>query len=112
MRPATSEENMRPPRYGLVALVFANLLFAFGPVLVRFSDTAPIASAFWRMAIALPLIALLAKATTRGGLRVSRGMAVVNAASGLLFAADVASWHLGIVRTKAANATLLAIPLA
>ncbi|MEP6786177.1 MAG: DMT family transporter, partial [Sphingomonadales bacterium] len=106
MSPAASEESLRPPRYGLVALIVANALLAFGPVLVRFSDTGPIASAFWRMALALPVIALLAKVTARGTRRISPGLIAVIAVSGVLFAADLASWHLGIVRTKAANATL------
>lgn len=107
MTPVASEEKLSAPRYGLVALLSANALLAFGPILVRFSDTGPIASAFWRMAIALPILAVLAKLTSRGGHRMSRGIAIVLALSGILFAADLASWHLGIVRTKAANATLL-----
>lgn len=107
MTPVASEEKLSAPRYGLVALLSANALLAFGPILVRFSDTGPIASAFWRMAIALPILAVLAKLTSRGGHRMSRGIAIVLALSGILFAADLASWHLGIVKTKAANATLL-----
>lgn len=106
MTAVASEEKLSAPRYGLVALIAANALLAFGPILVRFADTGPIASAFWRMALALPILAVLAKVSAKGGPRITTGLAVVIGLSGLMFAADLASWHLGIVRTKAANATL------
>lgn len=97
---------LAPPRFGLLALIAANLLLALGPMLVRLADTGPVASAFWRMALALPLIAALALATRRGPFGFTPALIGIVAVSGLLFAADLASWHLGIVRTKAANATL------
>lgn len=106
MNSIARKETLPPPRYGLLALITANALLAFGVILVRFSDTGPVASAFWRMAIALPVIALLAGTTSRGNTRLSGGLVLIIIVSGLLFAADLASWHLGIVRTKAANATL------
>ena len=106
MSATASEEKLEDPRYGLIALVVANALLALGPMLVRMADTGPISSAFWRMAIALPLIAILARVVPQSGGRMTRALVIIIAASGLLFAADLASWHLGIVRTKAANATL------
>ena len=106
MTEAATEENLRAPRYGLAALIVANALLALGPLLVRLSDTGPVASAFWRMALALPLIALLSLTFTRRRQVYTPMLIGIIAVSGLLFAADLASWHLGIVRTKAANATL------
>ena len=106
MTGAATQENLPAPRYGLVALIVANALLALGPLLVRLSDTGPVASAFWRMALALPLIALLSLAFTRRRQAYTPMLIGIIAVSGLLFAADLASWHLGIVRTKAANATL------
>ena len=38
--------------------------------------------------------------------RLTRNLLIVLILSGVLFAADLASWHLGILRTKLANATL------
>lgn len=71
---------------------------------VRMTDVGAVAAGFWRMALALPILGLLA---ARGGpIRMSRVLAATLIASGLLFAADLASWHLGIMRTKLANATL------
>lgn len=107
MERTASEEKLSTPRYGLLALLAANALLAAGPILVRFADTGPVASAFWRMAIALPLILLLAKVTSARVGRLSNAMILIILLSGLLFAADLAAWHLGIMRTKAANATLL-----
>ncbi len=74
---------------------------------VRLADTGPVASAFWRMAIATPLIWLMATlAGQTRGLRISRPMIMIMGLSGVLFAADLASWHAGILQTKIANASL------
>jgi len=104
-RPA-SKENPGSLRYGVAALIVANALLALGPVLVRLADVGPVSSAFWRMAIALPLVAVIARVAGQQATGMSRTLVVVIAISGILFAADLASWHLGIVRTTAANATL------
>jgi drug/metabolite transporter (DMT)-like permease len=97
-------ESIRPSKADFAALVLANVLLATGPLFVRTADVGPVAAGFWRMALAFPILALLA---SRGGpIRLSRGLVIVLVVSGILFAADLASWHLGIVQTKLANATL------
>lgn len=96
-----------PLRFGFSALVAGNICLAFGPVFVRLADTGPIASAFWRIALAavpLFLIARMAGETVRPP---SRHWLGVFAISGLFFAADLAAWHIGILETKLANANLL-----
>ncbi len=106
-----AQELVGPPQAGLrprdlVALLGANLALALGPWFVRMSETGPVASAFWRMALALPVLFILAR-RFEGGTQMSgtqRGWLVF---AGLFFAADLASWHLGIIQTKLANATLL-----
>lgn len=105
-------EGATPPVPGwpLAALLLGSSLLAFGPLLVRLADTGPVASAFWRMALAAPLLLALALARRDIGARlpVRRlpfGLAFV---AGAFFAADLAAWHLGIVRTTTANATLFA----
>lgn len=98
------QETLRTPKADFAALVAANVLLALGPLFVRVADVGPVASAFWRMALALPILVLLA---SRAGMpRLSRGLLVVLVMSGVLFAADLASWHIGILQTKLANATL------
>ena len=91
----------------IAALILANALLAFGPALVRLSDVGPVAAGFWRMAIAVPILGGAAAWTGRGKPSgFSPTLIAIIAVSGLVFAADLASWHLGIVRTKVANATL------
>ena len=51
-----------PLRFGLPALVLGNLCLAFGPLFVRMADTGPIAAAFWRIAIAVPFLFMIARA--------------------------------------------------
>jgi len=97
-------ESPQGTKADLAALVLANALLALGAMFVRTADVGPIASAFWRMALALPILALLA---ARSGMpHLTRNLLIVLILSGVLFAADLASWHLGILRTKIANATL------
>jgi len=70
------------------------------------SDTGPIASGFWRLLLAVPILFLMMRVSGQslGGLAPALwGMILLG---GLLFAADLASWHLGIMRTKVANSTL------
>ena len=104
MDAATSQETLGHPKVDFAALIAANALLATGPLFVRMADVGPVPSAFWRMALALPLLCLLA--VPRAPRTLSRGLILTLALSGLLFAADLASWHLGIMRTKLANATL------
>ncbi len=96
----------RHRRWAFAALVGGNLALAFGGLLVRFSDTGPVATGFWRLALAVPFLFLLARRFGQpvGGLpRKTLLMVIVG---GLFFAADIASWHTGILMTKLANATL------
>ncbi len=92
----------------LLALLGGNLALAFGPMLVRQADVGPSASAFWRMALAIPFLFLIAR-HMRQPLRLpSRTLYWTMALSGTFFALDLAAWHIGILQTKLANATLFA----
>jgi drug/metabolite transporter (DMT)-like permease len=101
-----------PPGTGaFVALIVANVALAFGPWFVRLADTGPVASGFWRIALAAPLLVALAwgpRLWGRGArpTRLSPKLWWALMAGGVCFAADLASWHLGILRTTLANATL------
>lgn len=90
----------------IVALVLANVALSFGPWFVRQADVGPVAAAWWRMGLAVPLLFLIA-ATRDRRLRLEHAQLWALAACGLFFAADLASWHLGILKTKLANANLL-----
>lgn len=92
------------PAIAFPALVFANIFLAMGPVLVRLSDVGPVAAAFWRMTLALPVLFLLALPRLRAASLDRRQWGLMILA-GLFFAADLATWHSGIHHTKVANAT-------
>jgi drug/metabolite transporter (DMT)-like permease len=88
------------------AMIVANVALAFGPWLVRLADVSSLSSAFWRLALAAPLLFALTLAIRQPVPRLRRGMIGVIAIGGLCFAADLGSWHIGIHHTKLANATL------
>lgn len=104
---------MRNDSRAFAALIFGSALLAAGPLLVRLADVAPMASAFWRMALAAGPLLLLAlwwnrKSQDGGATRPFAGIWPLAVAAGFFFAADLAAWHSGIVRTTTANATLFA----
>lgn len=81
------------------------------PVFVRFAEIGPFASAFWRVAIALPALFIWALMDARRAgvplistLKINRAIVL----TGVFFAGDLFFWHLAIVNTNIANATLLA----
>lgn len=93
-------------RFAFAALIVANLFLALGPWMVRLADVGPVAAGFWRLALAIPLLFFLAARGGGGRLLPERGLLLLIVLSGLFFAADLAAWHYGILRTKLANATL------
>ena len=101
-------------RLAFPAMITGSACLAFGPWLVRLADVGPLASAFWRQALAVPFLfglALLfgrrADAPSAFAGNSTRLLALA-ALAGVAFAADLSVWHLGILRTTLANATLLA----
>jgi drug/metabolite transporter (DMT)-like permease len=94
----------------VLALLLGAVAMGISPIFVRFADLGPFASAFWRVAGALPLLwawatweARSAGASSSAVFRFDR--AVI--AAGLTFSADLLLWHLAILNTSVANATLL-----
>ncbi|UGQ46319.1 DMT family transporter [Massilia endophytica] len=101
---------MKPfPAVAFGALLLGGMAIGFAGILMRLSDVNPIASAFWRMALASPLLWAWALSTadqdSAKGLRTDLDKGVV--LSGLFFAGDLAIWHLALHYTTVANATLL-----
>lgn len=90
------------------ALLLGNFALAFGPWLVRLADVGPSASAMWRMALAVPVLFLIAGWRRQSLTLPSRALYMTMLLSGVFFAADLAAWHIGILKTKLANATLFA----
>lgn len=93
----------------VAALLAGAIAIAASPLFVKVSETGPIATGFWRVALALPVLwawsALGQQERHAGSFAANRRLMV---AAGLLFAGDLAVWHWSIVLTSVANATLLA----
>ena len=96
----------RRPAFAFPALILANLFLAAGPWMVRLADVGPVSAGFWRLALAVPFLALVGWRQHQGRPFPGWTMIVLVALGGLFFAADLAAWHAGILRTKLANATL------
>jgi drug/metabolite transporter (DMT)-like permease len=93
----------------VAAVVSGAIGIGFAPVLVRLSSVGPVATAFWRIAIALAVLApvrfLRRPAPPVAGRE--RGVASTLAFAGIFFAADLSLWHWALLRTSVANATVL-----
>lgn len=89
------------------ALVAGAVAMGISPIFVRLADVGPFTSAFWRVALALPLLyAWMRLADGADGSEVRFSKATILA--GLAFAGDLFFWHLSIVHTSVANATFFA----
>jgi drug/metabolite transporter (DMT)-like permease len=103
---AADKARLRLARLGFPALVLGNVMLSFGPWMVRLADVGPLAAGFWRLTLAAPIlvIALIATRQRLPGATLLPWIALIGA--GTFFAADLGSWHAGILRTRLANATL------
>jgi drug/metabolite transporter (DMT)-like permease len=121
----------RAARLALPALLLGAVGIAFAPIFVRLSETGSLATGFWRMALSVPVLLLLAGWQRAGsadgavgadgasgagptaapapgaGRGAERGDGRALVFAGLFFAGDLGLWHLAIGRTSIANATLL-----
>lgn len=89
----------------LAALITGAVLIGLAPIFVRLTDVGLTACGFWRMALALPLLALMMWRET-GGIKIKPGLGWLLLA-GVFFAGDLAFWHQSIHLSSVANATLM-----
>lgn len=93
----------------LPALIVGAVLIGLAPIFVRVAGVGPTTAAFWRLALALPVLALLFwQQRPPAAATAARGHLPWLWLAGLCFAADLALWHQSIQFTSIANATLLA----
>ncbi|WP_321344800.1 DMT family transporter [Breoghania sp.] len=90
----------------VIALLTGAVAMGVSPVFVRYAEVGPFTSAFYRVTLALPLLALWARLESDGQSSPRWNRATV--LTGLFFAGDLIFWHLAIVNTTMANATFLA----
>lgn len=109
--PQTNGPGLPAERQGaaFIGLVLGATAMGISPVFVRLAEIGPFASAFWRVALALPLLwawmRLEAGETRLADLLPSDRLVLL---AGSLFAGDLFFWHLAILNTTVANATFLA----
>lgn len=106
------------PRASLafMALLAGAVAISFAPILVRLADVSPVASAFWRVALAVPVLWLWMLLTPRRAqLSAADNQAQMQARTrryapavfaGIFFACDLGVWHVAIAWTSVANAAL------
>lgn len=92
--------------FAFAALLTGSSMLALGPWFVRLSGVGPVSAGFWRLAIALPFLFVIALAVRQPVHWPGRALAMLVALGAFFFAADLAAWHAGIHMTKLANATL------
>ncbi|MFO1091164.1 MAG: DMT family transporter [Hyphomicrobiales bacterium] len=96
-------------RRAFFALMLAGTAMGVSPILIRLADVSAMASGFWRLAIALPIVAVMLPEPKRAppsSADPRRDMLLLTFA-GLMFAVDIVCWHAAIALTTVADATLL-----
>ena len=106
--------SLRGQRKAVAALLLGATCIGFAPLLVRWSETGPTATAFYRILFALPLLWGWRHFTARrGGAQAdaakiaARPRAGAFLLAGFCFAGDMALWNWSLHLTSVANATLL-----
>jgi drug/metabolite transporter (DMT)-like permease len=97
------------PVLSFTTLLFGGIAIGFAGILMRLSDVSPVASAFWRMALAAPVLWVWAWHVRAQDESMGRsiGFAPVLLLAGFFFAGDMGIWHLSLHYTTVANASLL-----
>jgi drug/metabolite transporter (DMT)-like permease len=102
--------HARPfPLLAFASLLLGGMAIGFAGILMRLSDVSPVASAFWRMSLAAPLLWAWAWRVRATDLADGRTIAYtpVLLLAGIYFAGDMGLWHLSLHYTTVSNATLL-----
>ena len=123
MKIATIPESAARPEprtstSSFLVLLAGGVAIGFAPIFVRLSEVGPVATAFWRMTLSLPVLwAALAwsnRSKATSGIPAEARMGAFGASvwmpmalAGFLFAADLAFWHWSLHFTSVANSTLL-----
>jgi drug/metabolite transporter (DMT)-like permease len=92
----------------LGALLVGASCIALSPIFVRLSEAGPTATAFWRVALAVPVLWSLIFFRNTSLPANPSGKKFLLFAAGVAFAGDLAFWHTSIQLTSVANSTLLA----
>ncbi|HEV7816830.1 MAG TPA: EamA/RhaT family transporter, partial [Janthinobacterium sp.] len=97
---------MKPfPVAAFCALLLGGVAIGFGGILMRLSDVNAVASAFWRLALAAPVLWVWALGSAArdqaGGKRTDLSKVLLS--SGAFFGIELGIWHLSLHYTNIAN---------
>src|SRR6478735_7171539 len=95
----------------LIALVAGAVALGFSAIFVRLAAAegiGPFASAFWRVALSLPVLYGWMRLEEARDSRPRKVFGRASLLAGLAFAGDLFFWHLAILDTTVANATFFA----
>lgn len=104
---------MRHPRFlPLIAILCGSLCFALTPIFVKFADVGPIATGFWRMILALPIIWIwyrfqARRRTEQPPPQRTRRDTYWLIGTAVAITVDLSLWHSSFLYTSVANAALL-----
>ncbi len=96
----------RPHPLAFPALLLGNSALAVGPWFVRLADVGPVATGFWRLALAVPFLWAIARVSGQAPHWPRRTLVGMIAIAATFYALDLAAWNAGILLTKLGNATL------
>lgn len=102
----TAQGLGKPAWWHFAALMAGNAALAVGPWSVRLADSGPVSAAFWRLALAAPILFAIARYNGERLTGFAPKVWWAMAGAGLFFALDLGAWHVGIELTKMGNATL------
>ncbi|HEX3363860.1 DMT family transporter [Phenylobacterium sp.] len=103
MTDAAMHEDSAHRWQAIGALLFGACVIGFSGILMRLTGTGPAAAGFWRLAFALPLLAVMTRRAS-GPLGRPTPIALL---AGLLFALDLGFWHYGLKYTSVGASTVL-----
>ncbi len=96
-----------------ISLLIGGIAIGTSPIFMRYADVTPTSSAFWRLALSLPLLMIWQvydirknKGVATPGLNFKEIKVFIGI--GFFFAVDLTLWHWSVQLTTVANATLLA----
>jgi drug/metabolite transporter (DMT)-like permease len=102
----------RSQRLALAALILGGIAIGCSPIFVRLSEVGPMATAFWRVGLAMLPLLLWYKMDPAGAGEETQpsslGDRLALILPGLMLAGDLATWHVALYKTSVANATLFA----
>ncbi len=108
----TLVSTRKPQATGLpfMALLAGGVAVGLSPVFVRLSDVGPLASGFFRLALALPVLWLIQALTPEPATIAAKPDARDRALlvlTGAIFGIDIICWHMALTHTSVADATLI-----